>query len=350
MDFMLADVGLTYEDIKRLFEEQVMDGKAPYTFTDEKDSHAVVRIDDCIDVCYSFFNYKNEDEAYASESVGYLCSDNEYNVLSLKKGSDPDEYIVRLEIEGCNFPIDAEVICPAIIEDLNAEEKYLVNLAFFAKNITIYDDILDFSKKVTSFYKFAENEDDFSSYVKIEGAVKGYFKKTNSFSGRDYYVLMLEHGKTVFCVLAEESQVSSDIYAGAIVSVECACTAIFSRRKGTQHFLTFNVDVNKEDCATKIFDKIVSLDNLLYEFLVLSFEEADRVDNIDFIQTANCGAKYLLEVGKNVDGERSLFRYEECELHTVLAIFNDLCVKGQAPDLSGWEDVSYIMKAVLKEE
>ena len=213
--------------------------------------------------------------------------------------------------------------------------------------------MLDFlnstGEKNLPIYKRCEKIEEFSPMHRVYGIVKECIKKNNSFTGTDYYHIIIENDNMTFNVFAGKDQVIDDIYKGMIILAECYCTAIFSRREGTSHFFTFNIDVNKEDCSTKLFDTIVSLDDLMDEFLVLSFEEADRVDNINFIQTANCGAKYVLEIGKIINGKRRLFRYAECELHTVLAIFNDLCVKGQAPDLSGWEDVSYIIKVDQEE-
>ena len=86
-------------------------------------------------------------------------------------------------------------------------------------------------------------------------------------------------------------------------------------------------------------DIISGLRDLPEEYLVIELQ--GYPSQMDFIQTARNGDKYLIELGLNVGKEKPrIFRLSEEDRDECIEIFRQVCIEAELPDLSSWTDVT----------
>lgn len=95
-----------------------------------------------------------------------------------------------------------------------------------------------------------------------------------------------------------------------------------------------------EEQFKELTDVISVMRDLRYEFLVVDL--LDYPDQLDFIQTTKHDDDwYLIEIGLEKGGEHDqMFRISDLDLTGCIAIFKEVCVDQQLPNLSNWKDIT----------
>lgn len=305
------------------------------------------KIDNCISVWLALCEDGNDEDV--AVTIEYTDG-NVYDVLTPEKVHDTaNKDFIRLRFEGASYPIDVQLVCQEMAVEFKQDAQYVANIACFALEMQCFDNMLNYMDEfkglnVKAIANVGHKLSNNPPIVTINGVIKSLKLKTNSYTGIKYYHIDVETLDRSLVVLAEESLVPLNVYEGMIISTTCWCTAAVTRKTGESYNYEFDESTLAEEFIKEISKKIVSLRDLPYEHVCISFSQNTQIDNITFVQTANYGAHYMLEIGKNINGEAFLFRSEETELHTVLKVFYSVCVDKIAPDISKWEDVSHLIE------
>jgi len=345
MEELFRDLGFDVSLMQDVIEIILnTDKRRVYDFED-KTYYAAI-IDDSISV---WFSDSKDDDGEDGAIVEYTCG-NEYDVLTPENVENTAHgALVRLRFEGVSYPIDVQLVCEKMAVEFKEDVQYVANVACFALKLECYETILDYSTaqkdlNIYAVYNIGHSETNTAPVVAIKGVIKDFKLKTNPYTQKKYYHLDVETFEKTFVILAEESFVPSTVYAGMIISALCYCTAAVTEKSGESYNYDFDESTVADAFINEISGIIVSLRNLPYEHVCVSFSQDTQTDNITFLQTANYGTHYMLEIGKTIEGRNHLFRLSETELQNVLKMFYSICVKKTAPDISDWEDVTYLIE------
>ena len=299
--------------------------------------------DDCIILkCVAEFTRGNKPISMKF-SLGYR--DNNLYFIQKKEKVINDEWkdqtCITLQDADYSFNI-LQVYTPPF--KLQAKERIVSNIACFVTNIKCFHSPDDYSLEfedlsVKSLCPFGKHQGSNIPMMIINGTIVDFKLKENSHTGLKYYHIEVESYLTKFVLLAEESMITTPLYKGLIVSATCICTGDIEAEYGNSCFFDYVDGISFQEFSSSVLEKIVSLRDIRYDFVSVSFENNIR-DDITFIQTAKCGDNYLVEIGKTVNGEPYLFRKCEVDLPSVLKIFYLLCIEKSIPDLTEWKDVT----------
>ncbi len=96
-------------------------------------------------------------------------------------------------------------------------------------------------------------------------------------------------------------------------------------------------------CSSEKFSEIAriinELRNIEGEYLVVELSGYPKY--LGFIQTTRDGDDWLLEIGLKLDnGDTQIFRLPKTEKEACVNIFQTVCVDGNVPDLTKWDDIT----------
>ncbi len=268
--------------------------------------------------------------------------------------------LINFKLPGVPYEMNMYIldfVTPKIIEG----EKYLVNFAAFANDINIITDYAAFKKEngisLTALVdpygtrSAAEGEERGSEGIFISGAIKAIDRKINPATKVPYYVLTVMGEDIDFTVLVSEADANINgkkMRTGAFLMADCSIVGrLVNKRvgddfdKGTSKEYAWGENDGPDTFTTEIAPFIFNMDEKHNEYLVLDFEENTLFDDLSYMQTIRESENFLIEIALDLEGELpTIYRMREKELLRVVAIFRDVCLKRQLPDLTTWEDVT----------
>ena len=268
-----------------------------------------------------------------------------------------NDTLIRAYFKNVPYEINinvSEFITPKIMDG----EEYLVCFACFVRDIEIFKTKSDYKKRYPNIpikrvvpvgtVDFSAKEERNSSDLLLGGTIKSVEKKVNSFTNLAYYHVVLSSDSMDFNLLISDDD-GLDLIEGDLAIVDCkAYGRVINKRVGDDfdkgRSKTYDWTSNNDECAfiEEIASFIFDMDELYDEFLVVSFDDQTKIDDISFMQTIKGSDHYLIEVGiSDENGITSkIYRLLEKELLSVVQHFYNLCMKATPPDLSLWEDVT----------
>ena len=212
-------------EIKRIVEENIGNaakidfGKGPYL---------VVPVDNLIELWFPFEN--NMLDPY---SIGLHYQTGTFleveNVEWVQESDGGYDGLCYTFLPDC-YPINVTVPAPKLLSDFVKEKRYKCQIACFAEDISVFVDAEDFHARCPYGKEFSENvfipsgtfhlEDEegaLSSRAIIAGTVKSFERRTNSFSGNDYYSITVETFGSQYDLLVDPDLLPNGISVGNII-------------------------------------------------------------------------------------------------------------------------------------
>ena len=195
---------------------------------------------------------------------------------------------------------------------------------------------------------YLNNEEAYqTSEAWINGVVQSFERKINSYTGKGYYHIVLESLDTEFDILAAEELIDKPLEINDIISVVCWLSGKIGKAVEGNSYYNYvnNETMSSEDFIELIENPMKALQDKPQEHIVVNFQSSEKMNELTFIQSARYDDFYLVEIGKDDNGEPRLYRLDELDLNKAIQTFYEVCVLKKLPDLSTWKDMT---KEILK--
>ena len=268
---------------------------------------------------------------------------------------DEETAIFQGWIKGCDYPLNIQVIDKLLFPNIEEDVEYNVEIVCFADELKLYTTEEEFCadhgmmspKSLIPIGTFSLNEEDESqtSYVWMNGIIKRVERKINSYTGNPYYHLLIESLDAEYDVLVAEGLIDQELEVNDIVSVHGWLSGFIYGGVKNYFFRIKETPKTEEEFHELIEKRLMALiPSVPYDCITVDIENSKEMNGINFIQTACYDEdKYLVEVGKNKDGQNYLYRLDELDLRCVISLFRDTCLLKKQPDLTNWMDVTEIL-------
>lgn len=292
----------------------------------------------------------DENSKYLYFSLTDGCMHEVENLEEDKDVISSSHQIFKFNMHGVSYPIIAE-FPKGCIPEIKEGKNYRITMAGAASEVVVYKSYEDFEhdfydidvRSIAPTVNYSAGIDPISmACIHMNGYVKDFEKRTNSYTHNSYYKITVSSFQYDYVVYADENDVDSNIAKNDIISVTARMFGRFEFQDPGSYFMKWHADYDYEFFCLNVTPILLGLKPIFYDFFVLDFDSKVVVDEIEFIQTIidRSDGKYILEIKKNTDGIKFLYRLERLKWNEVLKVFYDLCINHKAPDLSKWEDVS----------
>lgn len=278
------DIGLVFEE-ETFFDDLInllkkaMDESGRLIQNDDKE-HILITIDNDIEFWLPINEHKEIDVGNMEIHYNSHHYEDVLNPFWVTKENNDMKGIVSLWNKGENYPFNITVPCAPIVPPLSEGELYKAQVACFCESISIFESEDDFYDKIGKFAvqsfipsgSFREDGIE-TSHVFFNGIVQSIEKRTNSYTGNDYYVLLVESYNMNFDVLVAASAIEH-IEVGNIVSIEAwASGKIRKRYEGN--------DIGNKKLAIIKNDKVKTLDDF-YDVLRKAWTKETAHPNVQY--------------------------------------------------------------------
>lgn len=139
--------------------------------------------------------------------------------------------ILQIWFEDETYPFNIEVVDKKLTQRINFNKSYHCQIACFADAVEIFKTEKGFSEQYgimgtksvipTGTFDLGKEKTEQTAQAVINGIVKGFQRKTNSYTGESYYHVVLESIDVDFDVLVAEALIDQQLEINDIMSVRC---------------------------------------------------------------------------------------------------------------------------------